>query len=224
MALPPSAFVAEVHKDLRASEYCLPEHPIIVSLEAGTLDIPAMRRWAVQNFLFIKDHARVFGLVYGHCPDSIVRPHILRVLVEETLGIYSNSGPHIDHLERFCVALGVVDPHQSDASPATVAAIEWWLRLADEGSWLEGWGTWAFSNRRPAFARVYEALRARYSFDEDELLFWKIHSTPAATDEVRQQELEAVYPYLESDDAQRSVRASALTLAGHWMSFWTARS
>jgi pyrroloquinoline quinone (PQQ) biosynthesis protein C len=144
----------------------------------------------------------------------------LRVLVEETLGIQSNAGPHLPHLARFCTALGVDDVEETTPNATTQDAIEWWITVAGERSWLEGWGTWAFSNRRAAFGRVYAALKSNYGLTEEDLFFWKLHAAPAATPEEHRREWAAMGKYLDSSTVQAQVRAASLDMGQRWMAFW----
>jgi pyrroloquinoline quinone (PQQ) biosynthesis protein C len=220
MALSIEEFERQVQQDMRLPDHNLPDHPTVLAMEAGRLTRDELRAGATQVYAFLKEHARVFGLAYGRCPDPEVRPHILRVLVEETLGIYSNSGPHLPHLVRFCEALGVDHVEQAARNPTTEAAIEWWIAFAGERPWLEAWGTWGFSNRRPAFGRVYEALKTKYGIGEDALFFWKLHAAPASTPDERAQELAAVGKHLRSEEAQRKVRDASLEMSRHWMALW----
>src|SRR5262249_22631465 len=133
---------------------------------------------------------------------------------------YSKAGPHLPHLARFCGALGVDNVEDVRPNVTTREAIEWWITLAGERPWIEGWGTWAFSNRRPAFARVYQALKANYGLGEDALFFWKLHAAPASTPEESAREWAVVGKYIESPDVQEQVRQAALNMGLHWMAYW----
>ena len=220
MALSIKTFIEQVQDGMRDSSRFTPGSPVVVAIKQGNLEMKELRAWAEQTYLFLKEHARVFALAYGNCTDEEMRPKILRGLVEETMGLYTNSGPHLPLLVRFCHALGINDPDQVEASSITKEAFAWWLNAGKNGSWVEGWGTWAFSNQRSAFGHIYQGLKENYNLPESALDFWRIHQSPLFTPEEKEEEMKIMSKYLITDESQQKVRQSAFGLAEQWMKLW----
>ena len=220
MALSIETFVEQMRDGMKDSSRFTPGSAVVVGIKQGTLEMKALRAWAEQTYLFLKEHARVFSLVYGNCTDEEMRPRILRGLVEETMGLYTNSGPHLPLLVRFCHALGINDPDQVEASSITEKAFAWWLKTAKDSSWVEGWGTWAFSNQRSAFGHIYHGLKENYNLPESALDFWRIHQPPLFTPEEKEREMTIMSKYLSTNENQQKVRQSAFGLAERWMELW----
>src|SRR2546422_9799325 len=103
-------------------------HPLWLRIAEGRLPRPALRPFAVQFFLQVREFPRAVSALHSSCPDARERVELAESLYEEETGRI--SGCNVSHPElfvRFGEAVGV--PRRAMVAgvplPATPAPIQW---------------------------------------------------------------------------------------------------
>src|SRR5437016_5990165 len=116
-------------------------HPLWRRIAEGRLPRSALRPFAVQFFLQVREFPRAVSALHASCPDTRERIELAESLYEEETGRVSGCNvSHPEHFIRFGEGVGVPrDAMESGAPlPATVALIDWFLRSTREHPFIEG--------------------------------------------------------------------------------------
>ncbi len=161
-------------------ERCLPvrrailEHPFVVGLGQGDLDVERFRFYVAQDYVYLIDYARVLALAAARAPELDVMSWFAGLL-DETLS--TEMELHRGYCARFGISRAELEATRP--APTTVAYTSYLLRVASQGSFGElaasllpcQWGYWEIGEhlaRRgaPAHAPLYAEWVGMYSSGE----------------------------------------------------------
>ena len=156
-------------------------HPLWHRIAEGRPPRPALRPFAVQFFLQVREFPRAVSALHSSCPDTRERIELAESLYEEETGRI--SGCNVSHPElfiRFGEGVGVPrDAMESGAPlPATAALIDWFLRSTREHPFIEGAAATnlAAEGQVPgAFGPFARALERHYGCTRAQVAFWDVH-------------------------------------------------
>src|SRR5438067_9569002 len=116
-------------------------HPLWRRLAEGRLPRPALRPFAVQFFLQVREFPRAVSALHSSCPDAHERVELAESLYEEETGRI--SGCNVSHPElfiRFGAGVGLAREALVDGVPlpATTALIDWFEETTREHPFIEG--------------------------------------------------------------------------------------
>ena len=156
-------------------------HPLWLRIAEGRLPRPALRPFAVQFFLQVREFPRAVSALHSSCPDTRERIELAESLYEEETGRI--SGCNVSHPElfiRFGEGVGVPrDAMEGGAPlPATAALIDWFLRSTREHPFIEGAAATnlAAEGQVPgAFGPFARALEQHYGCTRAQVAFWDVH-------------------------------------------------
>ncbi len=156
-------------------------HPLWRRIAEGRLPRSALRPFAVQFFLQVREFPRAVSALHASCPDTRERIELAESLYEEETGRI--SGCNVSHPElfiRFGEGVGVPrDAMEGGAPlPATAALIDWFERSTREHPFIEGAAATnlAAEGQVPgAFGPFARALEQHYGCTRAQVAFWDVH-------------------------------------------------
>ena len=104
------------------------EHPFVVGIGDGTLDLDSFRFWVRQDYLFLIEYGRVLALGAARAPDLQTMRRFAE-LTQETLGT------EMDLHRSYCAELGIgADELEAERmAPTTQAYTDFLVRVAAQG-------------------------------------------------------------------------------------------
>jgi thiaminase/transcriptional activator TenA len=138
-------------------------HPFVRGIGAGTLELERFRHWVRQDYVFLIDYCRLFGLAAARAPDLATMARFGELLqatagteMELHRGYAAQFGISTDELER------------EVASPATRGYVDFLLRTATLGDYVELVAAllpcmWGFSEIGQRLAALPRPTDARYA-------------------------------------------------------------
>jgi thiaminase/transcriptional activator TenA len=138
-------------------------HPFVRGIGAGTLELERFRHWVRQDYVFLIDYCRLFGLAAARAPDLATMARFGELLqatagteMELHRGYAAQFGISTDELER------------EVASPATRGYVDFLLRTATLGDYVELVAAllpcmWGFSEIGQRLAALPRPADARYA-------------------------------------------------------------
>lgn len=184
--------------------------PFLEALRAGVVSTQALRVWAQQIYLVVRDFARLLGAIYANCEDFAVRALVAQNLYEEH-GRFIPGEDHPALMRRFGHRLGLTDEALEAAVslPETADYLNLLFRLTREGSYLEGLAAVGLGVERsvPRYFRHLESLfRERYGFSAEDTEFFRVHITDDA--EHAQRTMEIVVTHTRTPEQEDRVIAA----------------
>jgi len=174
------AFVDELRATIDAGR-SFGRHPLWLRIAKGELPRTALRPFAVQFFLQVREFPRAVSALHASCTDPQQRIELAESLYEEETGRI--SGCNVSHPElfiRFGEAVGAPRDAMIDGAPlpTTAALIEWFQRSTRELPFIEGAAATnlAAEGQVPgAFGPFARALERHYGCTREQVAFWDIH-------------------------------------------------
>jgi len=156
-------------------------HPLWLRIAEGRLARAALRPFAVQFFLQVREFPRAVSALHSSCPDTRERIELAESLYEEETGRI--SGCNVSHPELFVrFGEGVGVPRDVMASgvplPATAALIDWFEQSTRKHPFIEGAAATnlAAEGQVPgAFGPFARALERHYGCTRPQVAFWDVH-------------------------------------------------
>jgi len=108
------------------------DHPFVRAIGAGTVDREQFKLWVRQDYLFLKEYARLFALAAARAPDLETMRTFSR-LAQETLE--TEMSLHRAYAAEF--GIGEADLEAEQKAPATQAYTDFLLRTATLGDFAE---------------------------------------------------------------------------------------
>lgn len=108
------------------------QHPFVRAIGAGTVDRRQFEHWVRQDYLFLKDYARLFALAAARAPDLETTRTFSR-LAQETLE--TEMGLHRAYAAQFGISEAELE--QAKKAPTTQAYTDFLLRTAALGDFAE---------------------------------------------------------------------------------------
>src|SRR5262245_61240396 len=199
-------------------------HPLWLRIQEGRLPAPALKTFAVQFFLQVREFPRAVSALHARCPFPDERVELAESLYEEETGRI--SGCNLSHPElfiRFGEAVGaprsaMVDGHPL---PGTAALIDWFELSTTQRSFIEGAAATnlAAEGQVPgAFAPLARALEKHYGLAREQVAFWDVHEE--ADREHSDVGDHVVVRYAKSEEWQVKVRAAVERSLTLWWQFF----
>lgn len=181
-AMTPAAFVALLRQECSRPGRGMADHPLLASLEAGTVTLPQLRLLMEQWYLHNRNMLPWIGQIYVSCPHEEVRTTLVKNLAEECLGTFTGTKAHPELMLDFAEAIGMDpaairrNPQIADSRRVTdyfefmAKCRPWYVPLAAIGIGLETFVP-------EALTRMRAALKKNYAIPDDRLVFWTMHIT-----------------------------------------------
>lgn len=108
------------------------DHPFVRELGAGTLDLDKFKHWVRQDYLFLIEYCRLFGLAAARSPD-------LATLVRFADLLAATAKGEMDLHRAYAAEFGISEPEleAEPMAPTTRAYTDFLLRVAATGDFAE---------------------------------------------------------------------------------------
>jgi thiaminase/transcriptional activator TenA len=107
-------------------------HPFVVGLGDGSLDVEKFERWVLQDYLYLKEFARVFAWAVAKANELAAMGWYAKVL---DLTLNTEMSLHRSYAERF--GLTAAQLEQQEMWPTTRAYTDFLVRVSAEGDMLD---------------------------------------------------------------------------------------
>ncbi len=104
------------------------EHPFVVGLGNGSLDVDVFKRWVVQDYLYLKEFARVFAWAVTKVDGLEVMGWYAKVL---DLTLNTEMALHRTYAERFEISTAELEA--AEMWPTTRAYTDFLVRVSADG-------------------------------------------------------------------------------------------
>jgi len=198
-------------------------NPFFLAFAREYLPLEQLRAFLGQYHYFCKHFVKLLeGLLYHTPVDEIdLRIELSKTLFSE-LGSGRQDCAHITLLTRFAKALGMNDLELAGVTPSPVVRtyMDVLRRLFMQSGYLAALGSEAAVEVTAIseFRYLYPGLQKYSVFNEDDLVFFKLHLNEEACH--GQWLLQAVAKTAKSEQDQQTVLAAALETADAWHAFW----
>jgi thiaminase/transcriptional activator TenA len=138
------------------------EHPFVRGIGAGTLELERFKHWVRQDYLFLIEYCRLFGLAAARAPDleTLIRfADLLQATARDEMSL------HRDYAREF--GIDQAELERERLGPTTRAYTDFLLRVAATGDFAELAAAllpcmWGFSELGQALAREGLPAEPRY--------------------------------------------------------------
>jgi pyrroloquinoline quinone (PQQ) biosynthesis protein C len=217
------AFMDDIEIELRDRCLSILDCEYLAALEAGELSVDQIRRWALSYYGSTKNgHLAIANFLAYSPEDQGLRSELAENLYEEETGILSGVGRcHMDVFLDFLRVLGVSPAEAAGASGLSASAYAHPIAADEYYAQLTAYGVLGEGPNAVFCERVLAALRAGYSFAEDDLSWFSLH---AKLDKDHGATLRRYAEAAETEQGglQRT-RELIFGLAPHYQSIWDGR-
>lgn len=107
-------------------------HPFVRGIGDGTVDVERFKRWVRQDYLFLIDYCRVFGLAAARAPDLATLRRFAELL-------QATAVTEMDLHRSYAADFGIsnAELEAEEPAPATRAYTDFLLRTASTGDFAE---------------------------------------------------------------------------------------
>jgi thiaminase/transcriptional activator TenA len=149
------------------------KHPFVVGLGDGSLDVDVFKRWVVQDYLYLKEFARVFAWAVAKTDQLQGMGWYAKVL---DLTLNTEMGLHRSYAERFEISAAELEA--AEMWPTTRAYTDFLVRVSADGDMADllaallpcAWGyvdiAQQLAQRRPPDDQRYADWIAQYASQE----------------------------------------------------------
>ena len=221
--LEPQAFAASL-RELVDARRSFGGHPLWHRIAEGGVDADALRRFAVQFFLQVREFPRAVSALHAGCPYPEERALLAESLYEEETGRISGCNlPHPELFIRFGEATGLARDElvNGEPLPSTRSLLHWFELSTRQRPFLEGAAaiTLAAEGQVPgAFGPFARALEKHYGLTREQVEFWDLHEI--ADREHSDVGDHFVIGFADTAELQRGIREAVLTSLDHWWQFF----
>lgn len=220
-----SAFVKELKRSIRESEYALVKSPFIRGIAAGTLTRAQLKGWALQDYQYRRHVPQLAATRFTKCTDPKIRHQLFETLIEEGTGAITGSAGHTQLFLDLAGELGAGEEELEAAEPLpeTAAHVYWAELILHTKPWFIALSAQlAGEGQVEEFAGVLaRGLKERYGLSDRALAFWTVHLE--ADKEHGGVVEEMIARFVVTDDFQDEVRNVVRTklrlLYGMWNTF-----
>ena len=108
------------------------EHPFVRGIGAGTVDVEQFRHWVKQDYLFLIEYCRLFGLAAARAPD-------LATLIRFAQLLTATATVELELHRGYCREFGISDDDLANEpiGPTTRGYADFLLRVAGLGDFPE---------------------------------------------------------------------------------------
>jgi thiaminase/transcriptional activator TenA len=108
------------------------EHPFVRGIGAGTVDLAQLARWVRQDYLFLVEYCRLFGLAVARAPDLATLTRFAELL-------HGTATVEMELHRSYCRTFGIseADLLNEPFAPPTRAYVDFLLRTATLGDFAE---------------------------------------------------------------------------------------
>ncbi len=223
MPLETRAFAASLRELIRARR-SFGGHPLWERIQEGGVERNALRLFAVQFFLQVREFPRAVSALHASCPFPDERRMLAESVYEEETGAISGCGlPHPELFVRFGEGLGLrrEELTRGEPLPSTAALIHWFELSTKQRSFLEGAAAinLAAEGQVPgAFGPFARALEKHYGLSREQVAFWDVHEI--ADREHSDVGDHIVVRFATTDEWQDRVRGAVRQSLDQWWQFF----
>lgn len=198
-------------------------HPLWHRISEGKVTREAMKIFAAQFFLQVREFPRAISALHSRCYNADERLKLAESLYEEETGKISGSAPHPELFIRLGLGLGMRREELTEAKalPSTAALIDWFELSTKDRSFAEGIAAInvAAEGQVPGnFGPFARALENHYGLKHDEVAFFDVHEI---ADRDHSDVGDNVLSHIAMNDAERTrVRAAAERSVELWWQFF----
>lgn len=172
-------FAAELKHMIASSPYVLANHPFVEGISKGTMPMPQIRGWAIQDSHYRRAVPRLSMVRYMRCTDPEIQQRLAGVVAEESEGGQYGSSGHYQLFLQFAQAIGVsaeeVQNSRPNAGPAAHVywaeliawTLPWFVAMAAQ---LAGEGQYP-----PAVEKLAAGFQKNYGLSHDQVAFFDVH-------------------------------------------------
>lgn len=208
-----SAFVKELKRSIRESEYALVKSPFIRGIAAGTLTRAQLKGWALQDYQYRRHVPQLAATRFTKCTDPKIRHQLFETLIEEGTGAITGSAGHTQLFLDLAGELGAGEEELEAAEPLpeTAAHVYWAELILHTKPWFIALSAQlAGEGQVEEFAGVLaRGLKERYGLSDRALAFWTVHLE--ADKEHGGVVEEMIARFVVTDDFQDEVRSVVRT-------------
>jgi pyrroloquinoline quinone (PQQ) biosynthesis protein C len=218
-----SAFMDDIETELRDRGLSILDCGFLGALESGVLCVDQICRWALSYYGCTKNgHLAIANFLAYSPEDQGLRSELAENLYEEETGILSGVGRcHMDVFLDFLKALGVSPAEAAHADGLSAGAYAHPIETDEYYAQLTAYGILGEGPNAVFCERVLAALRADYSFAEDEVSWFSLHA------KLDKDHGAALSRYVEAAESEpgglERTRELIFGLAPHYQSIWDGR-
>jgi thiaminase/transcriptional activator TenA len=108
------------------------EHPFVTGLADGSLDVERFKRWVLQDYLYLKEFARIFAWAVAKADNLEAMGWYAKVL---DLTLNTEMSLHRSYAERFGITAAQLE--EQAMWPTTRAYTDFLLRVSADGDMLD---------------------------------------------------------------------------------------
>ena len=220
-----SAFVKELKRSIRDSEYALVKSPFIRGIAAGTLTRAQLKGWALQDYQYRRHVPQLAATRFTKCTDPKIRHQLFETLIEEGTGAITGSAGHTLLFLDLAGELGAGEEELEAADPLaeTAAHVYWAELILHTKPWFI-----ALSAQLGGEGQVEEfagvlarGLKERYGLSDRALRFWTVHLEADKEHGSVVEEMIARFVVTDEfqDEVRNVVRTKLRLLYGMWNTF-----
>jgi len=198
-------------------------HPLWIRISQGALSREAMKTFAAQFFLQVREFPRAVSALHSRCSDPAERLKLAESLYEEETGKISGSAPHPELFLRFGAGLGMRREELTEAAPlpSTASLIDWFELSTRDRSFAEGIGAINVAAEGQVvtnFGPFARALEKNYGLSRDQVAFFDVHEL---ADRDHSDVGDNILTHLPLGDADRTrIRAAVNRSLDLWWQFF----
>jgi pyrroloquinoline quinone (PQQ) biosynthesis protein C len=218
-----ATFTNDIEADLRHEGLSILDCDFLGALTAAELSVDQIRRWALSYYGCTKNGHLAIANFLAHSPeDPGLRAELAENLYEEETGLLSGVGRcHMDVFLDFLEALGVSADEAAAAQGLATTAYAHPIDADEYYAQITAYGLLGEGPNAVFCERVLSALRADYSFGEDEVTWFSLHA------KLDKDHGATLARYVEAADAEpgglQRTRELIFDLAPHYQSIWDGR-
>jgi len=220
-----SAFVKELKRSIRESEYALVKSPFIRGIAAGTLTRAQLKGWALQDYQYRRHVPQLAATRFTKCTDPKIRHQLFETLIEEGTGAITGSAGHTQLFLDLAGELGAgkEELEAAEPLPETAAHVYWAELILHTKPWFIALSAQlAGEGQVEEFAGVLaRGLKERYGLSDRALAFWTVHLEADREHGSVVEEMIARFVVTDEfqDEVRHVVRTKLRLLHGMWNTF-----
>ncbi len=188
--------------------------PFFGALRHGQLSRAAVKRWAIQASLVVREFTRFISAIHANCPHRDAQQLLAENLWEEH-GKGDEARDHYQLIRRMAKRLGASDEELDVAAPLpeTTTYINHCLTVTRDGGFIAGFaaigvGIESFSPR--FFAALAEQLQAQFDLTRGDVEYLLVHV--GEDEDHARRSLEMLDKYAASDAEKEDARQALLDM------------
>jgi pyrroloquinoline quinone (PQQ) biosynthesis protein C len=220
-----NAFVKELKRTVKDSEYALVRSPFVRGVTAGTLTRAQLKGWALQDYQYRRHVPQLAATRFTKCTDAKIRAELFETLIEEGTGAVTGSAGHTELFFDLAKELGAsLEELEAEEPLAETAAHLYWAELIlHTKPWFIALSAQLGGEGQVQdFAGVLvSGLKQQYGLSDRALRFWTVHLEADKEHSSVVEEMVARFVVTDEfqDEVRKVVRTKLRLLHGMWSTF-----